>query len=352
MVNLCELKNRKKKEMNKIIQILDTWGFVDKKIAKLVKNKILSAYYSNLFDEKKGNSNNVLKELHKIDAKILNTEKKIKDIKEKLLYIKLDEKTKFLWVNRIHNKKFIKNYKMMVVNKAKIKFTKKLFSNIIDSIANINNRNNTDERKKLLKIYKNLKQENIQLKNTRNELIQKYTDNIMFIQNKTKQKSTLKDYLNENLEWWINKVLNWIDFVNIRENDLQKEDLKNIILKSYKKSQQNKNEDDIYKMAKSLESYIVENFENIMKNLDSIQEKISWLELRKKKIREKEQSWKIEDIISLKEEEYEIQLEITKLQKEYDEIKYNIEEKLKAYDWSTYEEKKAEFLNNNKKNGG
>lgn len=348
-------RDNKKTEINKIIKILESWKLIDKKTLKQVKNKILSAYYSSLFDEKKENNKYNLKELRKINTKISNTEKKLKEIKEKILYIKLWENTKFLWRNTMLNKKIVKDYKTTLASKAKFGFTKKIFGNVIGKITNINNgnnANNANERKILMKNYKKLKQENTQLKIIRDELIQKNEDNVIFIQNKRKQCNTLKDYINEKSEWWINKILNWIDSVNIRENDSQKEDLKNIILESYKNFKQNKNEDDIYKMAKSLESYIDENFENIMKNLDWIQEKIDWLELRKKKIREKEQSWKIEDIIPLKEEEYEIQLEITKLQKEYDEIKYNIEEKLKAYDWSTYEEKKAEFLNNNKKNGG
>jgi len=351
MTTIIENRNKKKAEINKIIKILESWKLVDKKTLKQVKNKILSAYYSSLFDEKKENSKNVSKELRRINTKISNTEKKLKEIREKILYIKLEENTKFLWRNTMLNKKIAKDYKTTIASKAKMGLTKKLFGKVIGKITNINNGNNANERKILMKNYKKLKQENTQLKIIRDELIQKDEDNVIFIQNKRKQRNTLKDYINEKSEWWINKVLNLIDSVNIRENDSQKEDLKYTILESYKNSQQNKNEDDIYKMAKSLESYIDENFENIMKDLDWIQEKINWLELRKKKIREKEQSWKIEDIISLKEEEYKIQLEITKLKKDFDEIKYNIEEKLKAYDWSTYEEKKAEILNNNKKNG-
>jgi len=344
-------RDNKKTEINKIVKILESWKFVDKETLKQVKNKILSAYYSSLFDEKKESSKNVSKELRRINTKISNTEKKLKEIREKILYIKLEENTKFLWRNTMLNKKIIKDYKTTIASKAKMGFTKKLFGKVIGKITNINNENNANERKILMKNYKKLKQENTQLKIIRDELIQKNEDNVIFIQNKRKQRNTLKDYINEKSEWWINKVLNWIDSANIRENNSQKEDLKNIILESYKNFKQNKDEDDIYKMAKSLESYIDENFENIMKNLDWIQEKIIALTLKKSKIKEKFKSWNIDDVIRLKEEEYEMQLEIKKLQKEYDEIKYDIEEKLKAYDWSTYEEKKTEFLNSNKKNG-
>jgi len=209
-----------------------------------------------------------------------------------------------------------------------------------------------EKKFKHLKIEKaELKSENTKLNNIKKILQQKNKIINGFISNKWIQVKTLKEYINQKNGCEINKIISYIDTEIIRENDEQKEKIKKIIINNYKKEKQDTKDDPVYEMAKSLESYINENFTNIVKELDWIEKKIQKNNESKSKIREKQKWCSYEKLIELKEKEYQLQLKIIKLQKEYDEIKYNINEKLKAYDWSTYEKRKKEFIINNQHNG-
>ena len=331
--------NKKKIEINKIIKILKSENIIDSKTARLVKNKLLSVYYSNLFNmwkDKFNHYNWLNKELNKIEKNIEKNKAEISKLRTKIN--NLHDIRWWLYLrNNVQN--FKNHFSFRSKNKHKKTKIKELLSN------------NTKDLDITYKEIKQLQLQNAQLKNDRKILLNENKINVNPILNMSKSKNTLKDYIKGKWEWWINFVFKRIDSENIRENDLQKEELKKIILDNYKNMELYRHNDEIFNMAKSLESYIDENFENIMGTLDWIQKKIIELTLKKSKIKEKIKTWNIDDVIRLKEEEYEIQLEIKKLQKEYDEIKYDIEEKLKAYDWSTYEEKKTEFLNSNKKNG-
>ena len=337
---------RNKWEIFKFLKFLESEKIIDKKTLKSVKNEMLSAYYLHLVNNEKSISEiEKNKKLKKINSQIIDIEKKINEVKKELRYNKVKTMSKISINN--HSKKRLRN---IVRNSTKMMaHTRGFLSNIIGQSINkafdkmIKRKSKIDLEKWDLQIkYKNLKQKRNQLLEEKDKLT-KTNNNLI-----TNQKKTLKEYIDVISDWKIKKILNHLDSLDIWENDLQKEKIKTIILDSFKKAKVERQEDDIYKMAKSLKSYLNENFAKIINELDWIQEKIIELTLKKSKIKEKIKLWETEDIIWLKEEEYQHQIEIMKLKKEYNEIKYDIDEKLKAYDWSTFEEKKKEFLKNKK----
>lgn len=327
-----------KLEIFKFLRFLESEKIIDKKILKSIKNEMLQAYYSNYYNKEKLKTHNKINDkknskikesIKKYNIKLKENEKKIKNLRDELDHLK-----KIRWKLYFRNK--MRKYTNIFLSNTK-KSTKQKTYEILLS-------NNTKQQDIRYKEIKGLRLENIKIHNKQKILKQECKLYSMLSEKKQVKNSTLKDYITWKKNWWINKVIKRIDSVNWRENDSQKEKLKKIIWDNYKNTEKCRHEDDIYKIAKSLKSYIDENFENIVNELDWIQEKIIELTLKKSKIKEKIKLWEIEDIIWLKEEEYQHQIEIMKLKKEYDEIKYKINEKLKAYDWSTFEEKKNEFL--------
>lgn len=318
MTTKKENRNKKKNDISKIFQILESENFLNIETVENIENEVLKA--------KKA------KYIKIIDSKIEYVDKKINNIKIKIEKLKENKK-------KLNQKKRKENLKIFLWKEWNLAEIRKIIAILNNGISKKQNEiEKLEERKKEILIDKKELQEKISKININNY-------------EKTERNITLKNYINNNPDFKIKKVLNRIDSENIRKNNSQKETIKRTILKNYENSRRKEKDNDIYKMAKELETYIAENFDKIVKRLESIQKNIRKKENQRQGIISKEKWKTIEEIYNLKEEEYNIQLEIMKLKKEYDEIKYNIEEKLKAYDWSTYEEKKTEILNNNKKNG-
>lgn len=160
-----------------------------------------------------------------------------------------------------------------------------------------------------------------------NPNIKKYEDRLFLYRKNEIDK--LKDEFFTIIESY--NIFNWDELFELRES----------IKENCKKYYEN---EELSNLAQNIFDYINSNYNNIDEELKTIKNEIKAKKQEKQKVHNSEKNIPIEYLIKCKKKEYQLQLDIIWLTKKYDEIKYELDEKLRIYDWTTYEEKNKQKI--------
>lgn len=330
----------KKLNRDELLRVLEWSEILDKKGREKIKSEIIKNFYEN-FERAKGDEG-----FKSADAEYRDIKKTKRNLEEKsaeLIQKKEESEDEFQEIDsqmldiaemamELENWSRWKKWKLKNTNKKR------------DELE--------DQQRKLRQEIWKLREEKADLQSSLKEKEEKYWLKKKRTINKSKKIElvwTVKKVLKSQttLEWYREKYFKIIHdreeymknlLSEIKNMDLWiSEEKKEEVMEQIKVNMQQEIDsmkwwDEILKLADETEKWLEDNWEIVMKKLLDLKWKISEKENDIEKIESKEKWAKTDEILQIREKQFELKKELLELKNEYETVKWEIDEKLKQYE--------------------